>query len=243
VRDWAKRINWLWAAGGFTLVYLVGAALIVGPVRAWTFLTTGDLNEVGDFLAGVFSPLAFIWLVAAVLTQRQELDDTRHQFAEGQKVIDGQMKNIAAQNLTSALQYEKAQEAAKQTYKLNLFEQRFTIYNDLLTIHKELESKELSVDHWKRLVTIAERSAFLFPDKVYGYIQNVSEMCIEHFIYLDENKTSWHVDPNEGGGPPMEERHVAVRNTAMSQKFGLVASISETSLKEVMWNSMRVSDE
>lgn len=243
MNDWAKRINWLWAAGGFTLAYLAGAACIVGPIRAWSFVTTGDLNEVGDFLAGVFSPLALIWLVAAVLTQRQELDETREQFAASQAVIDGQMKNIAAQNLTSALQYERGQDAARQTYRLNLFDKRYEIYNDLLTIHKELESKELSVEHWKRLVTIAERSAFLFPDGVYGYIQNVSEMCVEHFIYLDDNKSSFYVDPVKGGGPPMEEHHVAVRNTALSQKFGLVASISEMSLKEVMWKSMRVSDE
>lgn len=79
----------------------------------------GQSERSGDFLAGVFSPLAFIWFVAAVLTQRQELDETREQFADGQAVIDGQMKNIAAQNITSAMQFEKAQEAAKQTYKLN----------------------------------------------------------------------------------------------------------------------------
>ncbi len=30
--------------------------------KKWSFLTTGDLTEVGDFIAGVFSPLALICL-------------------------------------------------------------------------------------------------------------------------------------------------------------------------------------
>jgi hypothetical protein len=36
-----------------------------------------DLNEFGDFLAGAFAPLAFLWLVLAVILQSAELKDQR----------------------------------------------------------------------------------------------------------------------------------------------------------------------
>jgi len=78
-------------------------------------------------------------------------------------------------------------------------------------------------------------------DFVAGVFSPLALICL--FFYLDVKKSSLHVDPVKGGGPPMEEHCLAVRNHAMSQKSGLVASISETSLKEVMWDLMRVSDE
>lgn len=36
-----------------------------------------DLNEFGDFLAGTFAPLAFLWLVLAVILQSKELGEQR----------------------------------------------------------------------------------------------------------------------------------------------------------------------
>jgi hypothetical protein len=38
-------------------------------------------NETGDFLAGFFAPLAFLWLAAAVFIQSQELRAQRHELA------------------------------------------------------------------------------------------------------------------------------------------------------------------
>lgn len=39
----------------------------------WGEFTTMPLNNIGDFLAGVFSPLAFLWLVLGFLQQGEEL--------------------------------------------------------------------------------------------------------------------------------------------------------------------------
>ncbi|WP_417782562.1 hypothetical protein [Terasakiella pusilla] len=39
-----------------------------------------DFNEVGDFLAGWFSPMAFLWFVYAVFLQRAELVETRREL-------------------------------------------------------------------------------------------------------------------------------------------------------------------
>jgi hypothetical protein len=54
-------------------------------------------NEWGDYLAGVFAPLAFFWLVAAVFIQSRELSEqreelrlTREEFAHNREVMKAQ---------------------------------------------------------------------------------------------------------------------------------------------------------
>lgn len=61
-------------------------------------------NELGDFLAGAFAPLAFFWLVATVLVQseelgaqRRELQLTRQEFELSRQVADETRKEIAQQ--------------------------------------------------------------------------------------------------------------------------------------------------
>ncbi|MGE0282527.1 MAG: hypothetical protein AB7P20_18215 [Rhizobiaceae bacterium] len=86
----AKKPNWAGWALGATIVYcvLIFATVAFGrncgdPQKfcsgreAFMSLT---LNEVGDFLAGAFAPLAFLWLAAAVMIQGQELAAQRQQL-------------------------------------------------------------------------------------------------------------------------------------------------------------------
>ncbi|MGR9271824.1 hypothetical protein [Rhizobium leguminosarum] len=58
-------------AGIFSAFWLIGAAII-----AWQFHCGNHapikINEWGDFAAGVSAPLAFVWLVVAVLLQSTE---------------------------------------------------------------------------------------------------------------------------------------------------------------------------
>lgn len=69
--EWHLRQHIVEIGGGATLIYLVGiTALTWGRIG-----TLGDmpLNEVGDFLAGAFGPVAFLWLVLGFLQQGYEL--------------------------------------------------------------------------------------------------------------------------------------------------------------------------
>ena len=50
-----------------------------------------DANELGDFLAGVFSPLAFLWLIVGYFLQASELNLTR-------KELIGQTNALTAQS-------------------------------------------------------------------------------------------------------------------------------------------------
>lgn len=57
--------------GALTVIYLTIMVVLVWN-RAGTLLTM-PLNEVGDFLAGAFGPVAFLWLVLGFLQQGDEL--------------------------------------------------------------------------------------------------------------------------------------------------------------------------
>lgn len=64
--------RWLYAVGGaLTLLYLI--LLGVYCVDRWQEIRAMQPNNVGDFLAGAFSPLAFTWLVLGFIQQGIEL--------------------------------------------------------------------------------------------------------------------------------------------------------------------------
>ncbi|QDZ01960.1 hypothetical protein FQ775_17125 [Nitratireductor mangrovi] len=97
---------WLYGAAAATVIFLAVAAIIVGPVdwQLWARLRNLSLNELGDFLAGLFAPLAFVWLAAAVgiqaqelKSQRRELRLTRKEFEQSRTVAEETRREIAQQ--------------------------------------------------------------------------------------------------------------------------------------------------
>ncbi|ASP96728.1 hypothetical protein GOC87_32710 [Sinorhizobium meliloti] len=115
-----RRINWLWVAFGLTLVYVVVLGGVLLPatqqcdgaaVPLWQkYLACRPANELGDFLSGAFAPVAFLWLVAAVLiqaqelqAQRAELELTRQELADSREV----MKEQAEQARNQAIQAQR----------------------------------------------------------------------------------------------------------------------------------------
>ena len=92
-----KSIN-LRVIVGLTIFYIVVILLLRGN-DAWELLRTGNLNELGDFLAGFFPPLAFGWLVYGYLLQskelrlqREELSLTRNQLGKQTELLQEQVK-------------------------------------------------------------------------------------------------------------------------------------------------------
>ena len=83
-----------------TGLYIV-AILSVRGNDAWTLLRYGNLNELGDFLAGFFTPLAFFWLVYGYLLQseelglqRKELELTRDQLGKQTELLQEQVTAV-----------------------------------------------------------------------------------------------------------------------------------------------------
>src|SRR3990167_9501744 len=64
--------RWLYVAGGvLTVLYLVMLAIYC--VDRWAEIRAMPPNNIGDFFAGAFSPMAFAWLVLGFVQQGIEL--------------------------------------------------------------------------------------------------------------------------------------------------------------------------
>ncbi|MDT9641295.1 MULTISPECIES: hypothetical protein [Pseudomonas] len=88
--------------GGVTAIYLVGVAFLVYLKR--DSLHTLELNAIGDFLAGVFGPVAFLWLVLGYMQQGRELklssEALQLQAMELKNSVDQQVKMVETQHLS-----------------------------------------------------------------------------------------------------------------------------------------------
>uniref|UniRef100_UPI003F49216A hypothetical protein n=1 Tax=Ensifer adhaerens TaxID=106592 RepID=UPI003F49216A len=171
-----KKMNWLLVAGVLTAAYLWGVRETIQPERLLAFVKEAKLNEVGDFLAGSFAPLAFIWLVAAVLTQRQELNDTRDQFAANQKITDAQLENVRQQTALVQKQNERAEKAAERNYRLNLFPERFEIFKAFDATCRRIEDAGWNYVNSGDLTALANQCQFVFSESVRDYVLNVAAL-------------------------------------------------------------------
>ena len=88
-------------AGIFVMVavsifYIAAIGFLRGN-DAWELLRAGNLNELGDFLAGVFTPLAFSWLVYGYLLQSKELRLQREELTLTRKQLGKQTELLQEQ--------------------------------------------------------------------------------------------------------------------------------------------------
>lgn len=79
-----------------TGVWVVLLAIYVMLGKGWIELWRSGFSEIGDFLSGAFAPLAFFWLVIAVLLQTHELSLQREQLRESTEALKEQAKEAHA---------------------------------------------------------------------------------------------------------------------------------------------------
>ena len=235
-----NRINWLIIAFVVTIAYITFIVWKVDFWKIWDFLSSPNLNEVGDFIAGVFSPLAFIWLVAAVLTQRQELTETRDQFAENQKVVDAQLKTINDQSDLLQQQHTLAEETAKKNYRLSLFGERFKIYEEFIRFgekHQKLKYKEPAYSEFLELI---QKSTFVFGKDIENWFHEISE-AIYRLQEIWDTEISFNFDPYKGPVEVFTSFEVEKEFKALSRWLG-EQFLSPVERSEKFSGSMRVSD-
>lgn len=78
-------------------VLYIAAILFFRGNDAWELLRVGSLNELGDFLAGFFTPLAFGWLVYGYLLQSKELRLQREELTLTRKQLGKQTELLQEQ--------------------------------------------------------------------------------------------------------------------------------------------------
>ncbi|KQZ14291.1 hypothetical protein ASD44_09570 [Mesorhizobium sp. Root554] len=101
--------RWSWGVFGFVLtaLYLLVlgiSGLLHGPASLIHWEDPMSPNEAGDFLAGIFAPLAFLWLFVATMVQsqelalqRQELELTRQELKATREVAAEQAAEARSQ--------------------------------------------------------------------------------------------------------------------------------------------------
>lgn len=102
---WAQQTQWWcsrsfeWWAAHFTALYVGGAILIMGA--RFDELINLELNAIGDLSAGVFGPVAFLWLVLGYIQQGRELKISskalQMQATELKESVDQQKALVEAQ--------------------------------------------------------------------------------------------------------------------------------------------------
>ncbi|WP_371225768.1 hypothetical protein [Roseovarius sp. 2305UL8-3] len=91
----------------------------VCETNLWIFWES-DPNEIGDTLAGLFSALAFVWIIVTVFLQNHELKEQRKEFRAQREATQDMARALAAQ----AVIFEDEQSQRAQVRASELLEQK-----------------------------------------------------------------------------------------------------------------------
>lgn len=117
-----------WAGIAATLLYLAAIAAF-GLARGGDFSEL-KLNELGDFLSGVFAPLAFLWLVLGYLQQGDELkqntaalklqaDELANSVEQQREMVKAAWAQIEHARETDAQERRHQEDARSADFKLS----------------------------------------------------------------------------------------------------------------------------
>lgn len=102
--DVASGRNWVAIGGLLSAGYLAILALVAWPLTHFGMLAFSQaisVNELGDALAGIFAPLAFLWLFVATMVQSQELALQRKELVLQRKEL-AQSRDVFTEQATEA---------------------------------------------------------------------------------------------------------------------------------------------
>ncbi|RCW65185.1 hypothetical protein [Pseudorhodoferax soli] len=142
-----------WIGLPLTGLYLFGLAAHVymsgsNPLKL-------DLNELGDFLAGVFGPLAFLWLVLGYFQQGEELKHSTDALALQAQELAASVK--AQQQLVEVelkrIEVESSRHAAERKRQSDAIQPRLTIHGAYEGDHENVVTWCLTVHNAGRHCT------------------------------------------------------------------------------------------
>ncbi|MBO9492474.1 hypothetical protein J7384_19160 [Endozoicomonas sp. G2_1] len=108
-----------------TLIYVVGILLILDGRLNQLF--TMPLNEVGDFFAGIFGPVAFLWLILGFLQQGKELQQStkalelqatelNNSVEQQRELVEVTRSQVEAEREALNIERERQSKAAKPNF-------------------------------------------------------------------------------------------------------------------------------
>jgi hypothetical protein len=174
-----KRVDVLAIAILIALIYL---GVVIGLQMEYGLSTWAEdqhLNILGDSIGGLTAPLALIFLVAAVIIQRQELILTKKELAASAKALSDQVieqrqhrEFVGQQTELMRKEAEASAENTRKAYKLSLFDRRYAIYLDLKGLRDRMRGG--GVQWWnlaENLYDLNNRARFLFGDDLNNWLQ------------------------------------------------------------------------
>lgn len=113
-------------ASGFWIL-LLGAYVVTN----WSVVVRLDPNEVGDFLAGSFAPLAFFWLVLGFFQQGSELrnsgralwlqgEELRNSVEQQRQLVDVTREQVMSDHARAVAEQKRARQLAQPKLELAL---------------------------------------------------------------------------------------------------------------------------
>ncbi len=145
------------------------------------YVANNNLNSVGDFLAGLFSPLAFLWLIATVLIQSNELSLQRDELAENRAVMgkqaeaaEKQAQFLGRQIDAMERQNNLANQVAIADHKFRLFDKRLAVYEMMMNVGQTVFTEgEVSSETHSKIARVQQTSKWFFDDNVAEWLQEI----------------------------------------------------------------------
>ncbi|WP_392385402.1 hypothetical protein [Marinomonas primoryensis] len=142
-----------------SLIYSAGAIYILWPNLIYLFyFNLNDLSKLGGFLAGVFSPLAFLWLVIGYKMQEKQIRDSRESSNKQFKYLITKEKNDVQPLFNSEIRYGKHDILTQLIITIKIQgESIFDVY-----VNNEEEKKEDIIIINSEAKTLSEDDEFSF---------------------------------------------------------------------------------
>lgn len=121
----AKGLTWVGVAGSGVWILLLGAYVVAD----WSEILGLKPNEVGDFLAGAFAPLAFFWLVLGFFQQGSELrnsgsalwlqgEELRNSVEQQRQLVDVTREQVTSDHARALADQKRARQLAQPKLEL-----------------------------------------------------------------------------------------------------------------------------
>ncbi|MGF6155815.1 hypothetical protein M2267_001043 [Ensifer sp. KUDG1] len=150
------------------------------------------LNSLGDFIAGIISPLALLWLIATVRLQSKELALQRQEIAANRKVMVDQAKAAdeqakAANEQTNLMwtqsnalreQIKLQQDVAQANYRVTLFQERFALYVFFTNAMENWDGEELTLERAEEIARHATKIEFVYGVQLYNDLKPVLDELV-----------------------------------------------------------------
>lgn len=131
-----------------------------------------QLNAWGDYLAGFFAPLLFIWLVYGVFLQKKEFSNALKSFSSQYDEMKAQNEQIVIQQINTWFDRNLKN---IQIIKTSIFQTSHSEFNSIAEVAIELEKD------------IAGKDKYIDNDSKYFKIYDDLKNIFETIIYIEEN--------------------------------------------------------